>query len=138
MKKKYLLTLLTISCFFLIGKSSAQLYQLLPDSNASWIVKDVSSEYTLYHHWFLSETPNDTVINNIDYCKVFYIFNTWIYDTIYTGAFRNDTSGRTFFIYSGDTTENYCMILVWKPAIRQIILQSLQKISALMILLSTA
>lgn len=43
-----------IFCFVLLlnfGSTSAQQYQLFPDSNATWLVPEQSSKYTLYHNW---------------------------------------------------------------------------------------
>jgi hypothetical protein len=82
----------------------AQQYQLLPDSNASWFVQERSSEYTLHHYWFLSDFHDDTTINNKEYTKVFEKPG-WTNDLLYTGAFRNDSSGKTYFIPYGDMLE---------------------------------
>lgn len=82
----------------------AQQYQLLPDSNASWLVQERSSEYTLHHYWFLSDFYDDTTINSKEYTKVFEKPG-WTNDFLYSGAFRNDSSGKTYFIPYGDLLE---------------------------------
>jgi hypothetical protein len=79
------------------GSTSAQQYQLFPDSNATWLVQEHSSEYTLYHNWFLSEQANDTVISGKKYTKVFEKPYGTDYVS-YSGAFRNDHSGKSYFI----------------------------------------
>lgn len=84
--------------------TSAQTYQLLPDSNASWLVQDRSSEYTHYFRYFLSDTPDDTLINGQTYTKIYsaFIDNPYIH---YEGAFRNDASGKIFFMPNGETPQ---------------------------------
>ena len=89
--------------FLAANYTSAQTYQLLPDSNASWLVQDRSSEYTLYIRYFLSETPDDTLINGQTYTKI-YSQSVSPYSH-YEGAFRNDSSGKTYFLPPSDTLQ---------------------------------
>ena len=92
---------ITAVLFLAVNFTNAQTYQLLPDSNASWLVKDRCSEYTLYYRYFLSETLDDTLINSRTYTKIFSENNgTYI---LYEGAFRNDVSGITYFLPPVDT-----------------------------------
>jgi hypothetical protein len=93
-----------IALLFLAANcTSAQTYQLLPDSNASWLVQDRSSEYTHYFRYFLSETTDDTLINGQTYTKI-YSESVSPYSH-YEGAFRNDTSGKIFFMPNGETPQ---------------------------------
>ena len=89
--------------FLAANYTSAQTYQLLPDSNASWLVQDRSSEYTLYTRYFLSETTDDTLINGQTYTKI-YSESVSPYSH-YEGAFRNDASGKTYFLPPSDTLQ---------------------------------
>jgi len=95
-------TVIIVLLFLAVNFTSAQTYQLLPDSNASWLVQDRSSEYTHYTRYFLSETPDDTLINGQTYTKIFsqFVDNPYI---LYEGAFRNDASGKTYFLPPSDT-----------------------------------
>jgi len=94
---------ITAVLFLAANFASAQTYQLLPDSNASWLVQDRNSEYTLYHRYFLSETLNDTLINERTYTKIFSETNGT--NIQYEGAFRNDVSGKTYFLPIDDTLQ---------------------------------
>lgn len=89
--------------FLAANYTSAQTYQLLPDSNASWLVQDRSSEYTHYFRYFLSDTPDDTLINGQTYTKI-YSQSVSPYSH-YEGAFRNDSSGKTYFLPPSDTLQ---------------------------------
>lgn len=90
--------------FLTANYTSAQTYQLLPDSNASWLVQDRSSEYTHYLRYFLSETPDDTLINGQTYTKIYTELSGSPYSH-YEGAFRNDASGKIFFMPNGETPQ---------------------------------
>jgi len=99
-----------------------QQYQPLPDSNASWIIKQDNGwgDY-FYHRFYLSPDLDDTLINTRHYNKIFFEFN--LGNSEYYGAFRNDENGKAYFIraYSvdefllrdmskneGDTIYNLC------------------------------
>jgi hypothetical protein len=107
MKTNYiniLLVVVAICGIIPLTTTFAQAYQPLPDSNASWLVQESSSEYTVYHSWFLSDLQNDTVINGIVYTKIFEkLFSG--NDVYYSGAFRNDANGKTFYIPTGEQQE---------------------------------
>jgi hypothetical protein len=73
---------------------NAQAYQTLPDSNVSWVIQNNDSNNG--DSWYNYSTPinKDTIINAKTYSKIFEVYPT----ENYTGAFRSDTSGKTFFV----------------------------------------
>jgi hypothetical protein len=83
--------------------SKEQSYISLPDSNATWITIEESSLGKYYHEYGLNLTKDDTIINSISYIKVFKKGTIDFQE--YVGAFREDTTGSTFFIYLNDTSE---------------------------------
>ncbi len=107
MKANYIKSLritFTLLSVLWIASSKAQQYQPLPDSNASWLVQERCSEYTVYHNWFLSHLYNDTTINNIVYTKIFEkLFGG--NEAYYSGAFRNDVNGKIFYVPEGEQQE---------------------------------
>lgn len=101
--KNTLFITITLSAIW-FNNIRAQQFHTLPDSNASWLVQERSSEYTIYHSWFLSDFQNDTVINGIEYTKIFeklYEGN----DTSYSGAFRNDVNGKIYYVPKSEQQE---------------------------------
>ena len=71
--------------------SISQQYQPIPDSNASWIVRqDDGYGGLMWHKFFLT---GDTLINSTKYTKVFFRFD--IADPEYCGAFRNGENGKS-------------------------------------------
>ena len=50
---------------------------------------------TFYIEYFLKQFHDDTLINQKRYTKIFSRFED---ETIYAGAFRNDTSGKVYFV----------------------------------------
>ena len=94
---------ITAVLFLAVNFTNAQTYQLLPDSNASWLVQERSSEYTNYTRYFLSDTPDDTLVNGQTYTKIFSESQSPY--SYYKGAFRNDASGKIFFMPNGETPQ---------------------------------
>lgn len=83
--------------------SKEQVYISLPDSNATWITSEESSLGNYYHEYGLSINRDDTIINSITYIKVFK--KGTIDFPEYIGAYWDDTTGSTFFIYPNDTSQ---------------------------------
>lgn len=101
--KNAILITITLSAFWLNG-IRAQQYQPLPDSNASWLVWEGSSEYTIYHNWFLSDFQNDTTINGSIYTKLFYTVYG-LNSMEYSGAFRSESNGKGYYVPNGEQQE---------------------------------
>jgi len=84
--------------------TNGQQYQPLPDSNASWIIQQDNGFGGFYFHkFFLSLNLDDTIINEQQYNKLFFRFDTG--DPHYYGAFRNDVNGKAYFIKGGSIEE---------------------------------
>ena len=84
--------------------SISQQYQPIPDSNASWIVRqDDGYGGLMWHKFFLT---GDTLINSTKYTKVFFRFD--IADPEYCGAFRNGENGKSYWI-SRDSINEYLL-----------------------------
>jgi len=84
----------------------AQNYLPLPDSNATWIIVDDSSQGTFYGEYVLNPFLDDTLINNIEYHKIFSKDgNNQLY---YAGAFRSSSDGKTYYVPSfWNSTQEY-------------------------------
>lgn len=97
--------LLFISLFFLCNDcANAQAYQTLPDSNVVWIIQNDDGFGGF--NWFEYSTPinNDTIINAKNYSKIAEVHSSGTY----TGAFRSDTSGKTFLVPK-DSLQEYLL-----------------------------
>ena len=74
----------------------AQSYQPIPDSNAYWIIEEGDGgPGHFYFTYSLSETLDDTLINNVTYIKLF-CGNPL--NQHFCGAFRNATNGKSFYV----------------------------------------
>ena len=103
--KKYLLIL--IICFIQakITTVSAQNYYTLPDSNVAWIVKQDDGFGGSFHWKFFTDTINvDTIINSNIYTKL-YCKGYNMFDPLYWGAYRSDTTGFTYYIQKNSAQE---------------------------------
>ncbi len=97
MKRYSIILITTIVMMFVPYYSTAQQYQPLPDSNASWIIEyDDGFGGTYFGRFLLSPEHDDTVINSISYTKIYY--QLMDNDTVYYGAFRNAGNGKSYFI----------------------------------------
>ena len=120
------IALLLVLINFLVLDSYSQQHFPLPDSNASWIAKTRTSEFSDYDKFFLSPNREDTIINGESYIKVFYTnyleWNDGSHRNLsvslgitrsftetrnekkslisYIGAFRNDLNGKSYFFPS--------------------------------------
>lgn len=83
----------------------AQTYRPLPDSNASWIVNDFSSEYNRNDFFALKSYKDDTLINGQTYINVY--CGSPGTDSSKCGGYRYDPVGKSYGISysSGDNTE---------------------------------
>jgi len=90
MKKNLFIALFLLTSVF----ANAQAYQTLPDSNVSWVIQYNDSNSG--DSWYNYSTPinKDTIINAKTYSKIFKVYPSGNY----TGAFRSDTLGKTFFV----------------------------------------
>jgi len=96
---KHYTTMLTLLIVTLLIPyyTTAQQYQPLPDSNASWIIEHNDGYGGSYFERFiLSPGLDDTVINSINYTKIYY--QLLDNDPDYYGAFRNAENGKSYFI----------------------------------------
>ena len=82
-------------------KIAAQVQQYFPlaDSNATWIVTDISSQGTFHVEFSLSLFSDDTVINSKVYHKIFLTDIAKTHE--YAGAFRSSSDGKTWYVYAG-------------------------------------
>ena len=85
--------------------ANAQTYQPLPDSNAVWLIKydDGFGGYG-WQNYYTPINQEDTIINAKTYSKI-YKESGGIF---YTGAFRSDTLGKTFFVPK-DSSQEYLL-----------------------------
>ena len=96
MKKLFIIFFFIVSQDFLF----AQQYYPLPDSNAAWIRLDPGCPFPCpvpYRKFFTSIQKNDTVISSNTYTKIFCDYNLQPH-TSYFGAYRSNTTGKTFFV----------------------------------------
>jgi len=106
MKKQLLiLSILIQSAFFL----RAQHYYPVPNTNVNWNVDENGPDYIIFTTYYSDNINKDTIINNINYTKIFENISpskvSFTEKHIYTGAFRSDTSGKTYFIPADSLTE---------------------------------
>ncbi len=94
---KHILIIVTL-LLLPVTETLAQQNQPIPDSNASWIIEQVSPfpGIDFFHKFSLSPYIDDTVINSHLYTKIYFRFD--IGETRYYGAFRNDTNGLSYYI----------------------------------------
>jgi len=100
-----ILTLLFTVVMLTNGQMMAQNYQALPDSNATWIVEDRSSQATTFSTFRIGHSSEDTVINGFHYMKVFGSLALSKDGEGYWGALRNDGYGRSYYIPKNTTVE---------------------------------
>lgn len=94
-----------------------QNYMPLPDSGATWIVEESSSEMWMYTKYFYPDENRDTLINGEVYHKIFtegvYLLHPWpnpsdpyFLGLKYYGACRSDDSGRSWLNLAEGTFAN--------------------------------
>lgn len=97
-KKPFAVLICVLMLFFKIA-AQAQEYFPLPDSNATWIVTDISSQGTFHVEFSLSPFSDDTVINSKVYHKIFLTDIAKLHE--YAGAFRSSSDGKTWYVPTG-------------------------------------
>lgn len=103
-------TSIIIMVFMLMAPAyiNAQTYMLLPDSNATWIIRSGDSETQYIDMVYIPDVDYDTLINGLTYVKLMIVdavffppFTPWpdpslVYGPGYYGAYRSDESGRSY------------------------------------------